>query len=93
MYAIGIAYGPDIDYRHCDGCGVCYEHCPMDIFAWDEQKKLPIVAYPGECCFCCFCEVMCPQMAIDVRFPVHHLLDFGIDVSRLKRETPLGEPE
>lgn len=93
MYSFEVGYGPVIDYRHCDGCGVCYDHCPMDIFGWDKEKEMPVVSYPGECCFCCYCEVMCPQMAIDVLFPVHHLLDFGIPVAGLRRPTPLEEME
>jgi NAD-dependent dihydropyrimidine dehydrogenase PreA subunit len=78
MYSFEINYGPKIDYRFCTGCGICYEHCPMDIFGWDEEKQMPTVDYPGECSCCCFCEVMCPEVAIDVIIPMHHLLDFGI---------------
>lgn len=78
MYSFKVSYGPRIDYRFCNGCGKCYEQCPMDIFGWDEEKQMPTVAYPGECWFCCFCEIMCPEVAIDVQLPVHHLLDFGI---------------
>lgn len=86
MYTQEISYGPKIDFRHCNGCGTCYEHCPMDIFGWDEDKKIPEVAYPAECCFCCFCEVMCPEVAIDVVIPMHHLLDFGILPTNMVRK-------
>jgi NAD-dependent dihydropyrimidine dehydrogenase PreA subunit len=51
----------------------------MDVFGWDEAKKLPVVAYPGECIFCCVCEITCSEKAIDVRFPLHTMLDFNID--------------
>jgi NAD-dependent dihydropyrimidine dehydrogenase PreA subunit len=73
-----ITYGPKIDYRLCTGCRECYEDCPMDVFGWDEEKQMPTVTYPGECRFCCDCEIVCPQVAIDVRFPLHVRLDFGI---------------
>lgn len=91
MYKVNINYGPKIDYRHCNGCGTCYEHCPMDIFTWDEDKKQPEVAYPGECSFCCFCEIMCPEAAIDVNIPVHHLLDFGISPTTLTKKVSFLE--
>jgi adenylylsulfate reductase, subunit B len=79
MYSCKINYGPTIDYRHCNGCRRCYDQCPMDIFGWNEEEQRPTVEYPGECWFCCFCEVMCPQVAIDVKLPLHHVIDFGID--------------
>ncbi len=59
MYKTDINYGPKIDYEHCNKCGTCYQHCPMDVFGWDEEKQMPTVAYAAECSFCCFCETMC----------------------------------
>jgi hypothetical protein len=50
----------------------------MDVFSWDEEKQMPEVKYGAECSICCFCEIMCSEMAIDVQIPVHHMLDFGI---------------
>lgn len=73
-----ITYGPKIDYRLCNGCRECYEACPPDIFGWDEEKQMPTVDYPGECSLCCICEIVCPEVAIDVRFPLHLRLDLGI---------------
>ena len=74
-----LSYGPRIDSKYCKGCAECYKICPMDVFGWDEEKKLPIIAYPGECIFCCVCEIACTEKAIDVRFPLHTMLDFNID--------------
>ena len=73
-----VHYGPRIDYRFCNGCGECYESCPMDVFGWDEEQKMPTVAHPGECRVCCVCEIVCPEVAIDVRLPLHVRIDFGI---------------
>ncbi|MCR4420555.1 MAG: ferredoxin family protein [Clostridia bacterium] len=87
MYANKVGYGPRIDYRHCKGCGTCYDNCPMDVFAWDEEKQMPVVAYPAECTICCFCETTCPEVAIDVAIPVHHLLDFGIRLTQMNRKS------
>ena len=78
MYNCKINYGPRIDERLCTGCGECYDMCPMDIFGWDDERNMPTVAYPGECSICCFCEVACPEVAIDVHLPLHQMLDFGI---------------
>jgi len=86
MYKTDVNYGPRIDYQQCNKCGTCYQHCPMDVFGWDEEKQMPTVAYPAECSFCCFCEIMCSQVAIDVHLPLHHMLDFGISPVELKKE-------
>ena len=82
-----INYGPKIDCRFCNGCGECYEHCPMDVFGWDEKLNRPVVLYPGECALCCICEMNCPEVAVDVRFPLHTLLDFGIDPEEVEKRS------
>jgi NAD-dependent dihydropyrimidine dehydrogenase PreA subunit len=74
-----IVCGPRIDKKYCDSCGNCYNDCPMDVFGWDKREQVPTVDYPGECTFCCVCEIVCPERAVDVRFPLSTLLDFGID--------------
>jgi adenylylsulfate reductase subunit B len=76
---IKVTYGPRIDYQNCNGCGKCYDTCPMDVYGWDEEKHLPVVSYPEECRACLYCEFGCSCVAIDVRFPLHAMLDFGID--------------
>ena len=86
MYMTEVSYGPKIDYKHCNGCGACYRDCPMDVFGWDEEKQMPSVAYGAECSCCCFCEVMCSEVAIDVHLPLHQMLDFGIAPATLKKE-------
>lgn len=78
MYSLKISYGPEINTKLCVSCGNCYKHCPQDVFGWDEEKNVPTVLYAGECDMCCFCEVLCHEIAIDVKIPVHNLLDFGI---------------
>lgn len=59
-----------IDYRQCTGCKKCYEVCPLDVIAWDEEKGKPVVAYPDECQLCFICEVKCPAAAIKVKVPI-----------------------
>jgi NAD-dependent dihydropyrimidine dehydrogenase PreA subunit len=84
LHNIPVNYGPKIDYEACNGCKECYVHCPMDILGWDEEKSKPVVLYPAECSFCCYCEILCEQVAIDVAFPLHPMLDFGINVASMK---------
>jgi adenylylsulfate reductase subunit B len=73
-----INYGPKIDYRFCNGCGRCYDECPMDVFGWDEEKNMPTIAYPEDCWRCMVCELACPEIAIDVGFPLNTRIDFDI---------------
>ena len=87
MYNFKVNYGPWIDKTQCTGCGECYDMCPLDIFGWDEDEKMPTVAYAGECSMCCFCETVCPQVAIDVHFPLHQMLDFGITPTSLSKKS------
>ena len=76
---IKVSYGPTIDFKNCNGCGECFAICPMDVYGWDEKQNLPVINYPEECRACLYCELKCSNKAIDVRFPVHALLDFGIN--------------
>ncbi len=71
-------YGPKISYKDCIGCKKCYDTCPLDVFAWDDEQKLPIVAYPDECFYCGMCELECLELAIDVEVPLHVRLYCGI---------------
>ncbi|MEO0278289.1 MAG: 4Fe-4S binding protein [candidate division WOR-3 bacterium] len=84
MYSITVNYGPLINYELCNGCGECYKHCPMDVFEWNVERGCPEVKYVGECSFCCYCEILCAERAIDVVFPLHPLIDFGVNVAQLK---------
>ena len=73
-----MSYSPKIDPKLCNGCGKCYDECPMDVFGWDEAARRPTVAHPGECRFCLICEMNCPEIALDVGLPLHLMFDFGI---------------
>jgi hypothetical protein len=59
----------------------------MDIFGWDDGRQMPTVAHPGECSICCFCEKVCPEVAIDVHIPLHQMLDFGITPDSLSKKS------
>lgn len=60
---------PRIDEEKCNGCGICDEHCPVDVLRMDEGKGLAFVRYPDECWHCGACRLDCPTEAIDFVFP------------------------
>ncbi|MBW2030860.1 MAG: ferredoxin family protein [Deltaproteobacteria bacterium] len=72
-------HGPKIDYRRCNGCGVCYNMCPQDVYGWDKDRDQPSISYPGECWHCGICEIDCPEKAIDVQLALQAKLFLGID--------------
>ena len=58
-----------IDYKHCTGCGRCYDTCPQDVFGWDKEEKMPTIDYPYECWYCGICETECSEEAVVVDTP------------------------
>ena len=55
-----------IDQELCNGCGVCVNICPMDVFRVDEDSEKAIIRYPEDCMLCEFCVLDCPVDAITV---------------------------
>ena len=53
--------------RHyfCKVCGICVALCPQDVFDSD-GRDVPIVARLEACTACRFCELHCPDFAIEV---------------------------
>ncbi len=55
----------------CKGCGYCIEICPVN-YLRDSKKinkkgyKLPETNESNSCTLCKRCELLCPEMAIDV---------------------------
>jgi len=41
----------------------------MDVFTWDEEMNMPVVAHEEECWFCGVCWFECPKRAIDIIYP------------------------
>ena len=67
-----------IDYKYCNGCGRCYDICPLDVFGWNDDEGLPIVTYPSECWHCGACELECPEEAIIIATPFFQKFFWGI---------------
>ncbi|MBE3586340.1 MAG: ferredoxin family protein [Thermoanaerobacter sp.] len=71
-----------IDEARCNGCGLCVEICPMDVFRLkmsldifsDKERNTPkrevkaYVAYPEDCMTCFTCELKCPTKAVQVGY-------------------------
>ena len=62
----------EFDYEKCTQCGICYNLCPLDVIALDEERK-PYVKYPDECQLCFICQVECPTEAVKVKIPLAFL--------------------
>lgn len=60
----------------CDGCGVCIEDCPTDVFKIDTASGKAYVAYPGDCVECLLCEKTCPPKAIKISLAAAEKLFF-----------------
>ncbi len=50
----------------CNGCGLCVEDCPMDVFVMDTATGKAQVAYGLDCWVCLLCEDICPTKAIEM---------------------------
>ena len=53
-----------IDKEKCDGCGICIDTCPVEVFEMVEEKST--VKNEGECLACRACEIQCPNVAIEI---------------------------
>jgi len=59
---------PVIDRDKCNACGICDEHCPLDVFHMKNDEVE--VRYPGECWHCGACRQDCPTGAVSIEFPL-----------------------
>ena len=51
--------------KWCKGCGLCIAFCPQNALdAGDDHR--PVVAHPERCIGCEWCEIHCPDFAIEV---------------------------
>jgi NAD-dependent dihydropyrimidine dehydrogenase PreA subunit len=53
----------------CNGCGVCVDICPCDVFRMKEEPALAEAKYEIDCWYCGACEMDCPTQAIEVKLP------------------------
>lgn len=55
-----------VDDNKCIGCKTCYKACWLDVIRWNDEMRLPVIAYPKDCVECNYCEISCPTEAIHV---------------------------
>jgi len=56
-----------INREWCKGCGICIHFCPKQVLKLDKDNKA-IVAALDSCISCRFCELRCPELAIEIKF-------------------------
>ena len=54
----------DVDKELCNGCGICVQNCPMDVFRMDGEADKAYVTYLEDCMVCYICEIDCLEKAI-----------------------------
>lgn len=61
-----IPWYPQVDYKKCIGCGLCFMTCGRVVYDWDFKQMRPIVARPYNCLVgCSTCANLCPREAIN----------------------------
>ena len=59
---------PVVDLDKCTFCGICDNHCPLDVIF--VESDVVDVRYPNECWHCGACRQDCPTGAIEIEFPL-----------------------
>ena len=54
-----------IDREWCKGCGICIHFCPKNVLEFDRHGKAK-AARPEDCIACRMCELLCPDLAIQI---------------------------
>jgi 2-oxoglutarate ferredoxin oxidoreductase subunit delta len=50
----------------CKACGICSAFCPKNVIGLDENGA-PYIQNPDDCIGCRFCEIHCPDFAINIK--------------------------
>ena len=58
--------GIKIDTKLCNGCGVCINSCPCDVYRIDKKTKKAVTKYPEDCMLCWLCLNDCSTKAITI---------------------------
>ncbi len=61
-----------IDSAACKGCGICIDNCKGSVLEFSKKRNTKGYLYPesvniNDCVFCLNCELLCPDMAIEVK--------------------------
>ena len=55
-----------IHERGCRGCTLCVDLCPVDVFDFDGERQLALVARSEDCIGCLSCRYVCPSACIEL---------------------------
>jgi len=58
-----------VSAERCNGCGICVDICPCDVFRMNDGTGLAEAKYEIDCWYCGACELDCPTQAITVNLP------------------------
>lgn len=59
------------DLNACIGCRKCINVCPMDVFRFNEDARLSIIAYPENCQGCGMCFYVCLGGSLQISMHSH----------------------
>jgi NAD-dependent dihydropyrimidine dehydrogenase PreA subunit len=54
------------DYMRCNGCGICIQVCPMNVYEFDAKNKKANLIRPKICVNCNACVHRCPQLCLQI---------------------------
>ncbi len=60
-----IKYKQLIYRKWCKSCGICVHSCPKEVLILKDGG--PVAIQPDKCIGCRFCELHCPDFAIEVQ--------------------------
>ena len=61
-----IDWYPTVVAERCIGCGVCVTSCGRQVFAFDFEENVAVVAHPMQCMVgCTTCATLCTRDAIE----------------------------
>ena len=82
-----------IDSTGCRGCSLCVDVCPVEVFAFDQQRQLARVETPENCISCLSCAYLCPSQCLTVEdyvqcLPLHRIEENVDLVEKFLQEKP-----
>jgi NAD-dependent dihydropyrimidine dehydrogenase PreA subunit len=67
-----------LDDKACRACQLCVDVCPVEVFSFDDVKKVASVKKESNCIGCMSCYYICPSTCIELE-GVPHSKNFYAD--------------
>ena len=81
-----IAWNPTVIAERCIGCGLCVTSCGRQVYRFDYENNVAVVANPLHCMVgCSTCATLCPREAIE--FPSRGYIQQFIREHKLVRQS------